>query len=337
MAQAGHPPVPGQGTAPLDGADALALGAKALEEAAALVARGRARLAAAVAPGGRLSAAALDADQRAAHALAWMATCTEALRQMQGWAARLAAAGRLGTAEALIHQIAFGEYLAQLAGGIPMSQGEIARPADLGLEGPGWGPEARRLVAAGTGPAARAALVAAMRAAEGAATVGACGLDEELDLVRAQFRRFADARVLPQAHGWHLADRLIPAEVIAEMAALGVFGLTIPEAHGGLGLPKAAMCVVSEELSRGYIGVGSLGTRTEIAAELILGGGTDAQKAAWLPRLAAGEVLPTAAFISGVISGALFSSMATSTPFSLRPSTLTPGLNVSFLAVMNAS
>src|SRR3954468_14202647 len=63
-----------------------------------------------------------------------------------------------------------------------------------------------------------------------------------------------------------------------------------------MGLGKESMCVVSEELSRGYIGVGSLGTRSEIAAELILGGGTEAQKQKWLPRIASGEVLPTAVF-----------------------------------------
>jgi len=75
-----------------------------------------------------------------------------------------------------------------------------------------------------------------------------------------------------------------------------VFGLTIPEEFEGLGLGKESMCLVSEELSRGYIGVGSLGTRSEIAAELILGGGTQAQKEHWLPRLASGETLPTAVF-----------------------------------------
>jgi (2S)-methylsuccinyl-CoA dehydrogenase len=80
------------------------------------------------------------------------------------------------------------------------------------------------------------------------------------------------------------------------MSELGVFGLTIPQDHGGLGLGKESMCVVSEELSRGYIGVGSLGTRSEIAAELIIGGGTEEQKRHWLPKLAAGEVLPTAVF-----------------------------------------
>jgi (2S)-methylsuccinyl-CoA dehydrogenase len=83
-------------------------------------------------------------------------------------------------------------------------------------------------------------------------------------------------------------------EIIEDLAKLGVFALTLPEEHGGMGLGKGAMCVVSEELSRGWIAVGSLGTRAEIAAELILGGGTEEQKRKWLPRIAAGEILPTA-------------------------------------------
>ncbi len=81
-----------------------------------------------------------------------------------------------------------------------------------------------------------------------------------------------------------------------KLAAMGVFGLTVPEEHGGVGMGKIAMCLVSEALSAGYIGVGSLGTRSEIAAELIRLGGTPAQKAHWLPRIASGEVLPTAVF-----------------------------------------
>ena len=88
----------------------------------------------------------------------------------------------------------------------------------------------------------------------------------------------------------------IPMPVVEKMAELGVFGLTIPEEFGGMGLSKVSMCVVSEELSRGYIGVGSLGTRSEIAAELILCGGTPEQKEKWLPKLASGEILPTAVF-----------------------------------------
>ncbi len=80
------------------------------------------------------------------------------------------------------------------------------------------------------------------------------------------------------------------------MAGLGVFGVCIEEAYGGLGLGKLAMCIVSEELSRGWICAGSLGTRSEIAGELIGANGTEAQKARWLPGIASGDVLPTAVF-----------------------------------------
>lgn len=75
-----------------------------------------------------------------------------------------------------------------------------------------------------------------------------------------------DEVIAPQAQGWHRADVLIPDEVLRTLADIGVFGVTVPEAWGGLGLGKVAMCVVTEELSRGYLGVGSLGTRSEIAA-----------------------------------------------------------------------
>jgi (2S)-methylsuccinyl-CoA dehydrogenase len=281
-------------------ADLPALAAAAADAAAGLVAAARDGLASRVKSGGRISNAALEADQFAAHGLAWMATCAEALRQMSGWAAALQAEGRLGEIERLILQIAFGEYLAQLAGGIPMSQTEIVRPADLGL-GPAElaafrTPTVEALVAAGNTDAARARLVELMREAKGAASFGATGLDADFELIRDQFRRFAEDRVVPHAHRWHLKDELIPIEILEEMGRLGVFGLTIPEEYGGAGLPKTAMCVVSEELSRGYIGVGSLGTRSEIAAELILGGGTEEQKRAWLPRIASAEVLPTAVF-----------------------------------------
>ncbi len=245
---------------------------------------------------GRVSGERLDAAQHAAHAFAWFATYAEALRQLHLWAARLAEAGALGEIERLILQIGFGEYLAQIRGGIPMSQGEIARPGDLGVEAAGLGVEADWLIRNGSTETARARLAALLVEQQGAASFGATGLDDEFEMIRDQFRRFADERVVPHAHGWHMADELIPIEVVTEMAELGVFGLTIPEAHGGLGMGKTAMCVVSEELSRGYIGVGSLGTRSEIAAELILGGGTEDQKAEWLPRIASGEVLPTAVF-----------------------------------------
>jgi (2S)-methylsuccinyl-CoA dehydrogenase len=276
-------------------ADLRGLTAAALPEVETLFTRAREALRAKVTVAGKVQAAALEERQFQAHALAWLATYVEALRQLDAWAGRLSDAGHFGQMEALILQIGFGEYLAQVQGGIPMSQGETARLADLGLT---WtpGPEAASLIADGNSPQARMALVALMRDNHGRATFGATGLDDELEMIRDQFRRYADEKVIPVAHDWHLQDALIPMEVIDELAEMGVFGLTIPEAYGGFGLSKASMVVVSEELSRGYIGVGSLGTRTEIAAELILCGGTEEQKQKWLPGLASGEILPTAVF-----------------------------------------
>lgn len=249
---------------------------------------------------GRVSGALIEAHQTAAHGLAWLATYTQALRQMQAWAERLNAEGKFGEAEQLIHQIAFGEYLWQIYGGIPMSQGEILRLQDIGLSQDDMRglmqPQVMALTQSGNTQAARTRLVDLMQEHSANITVGATGLDDELEMIREQFRRFAVEKVEPFAHDWHLKDELIPIEIIEELAEMGVFGLTIPEEYGGFGLSKATMCVVSEELSRGYIGVGSLGTRSEIAAELIICGGTEEQKQKWLPRLASAETLPTAVF-----------------------------------------
>ena len=280
--------------------DLLALGAAALSPVEGLLDTARMRVAALVTVDGRISGPAIEENQTAAHGLAWLATYVESLRQMQAWAESLSEQGKFGEVEQLIHQIAFGEYLAQITGGIQMNQAEILRPQDLGLS-----PEDLRALSAhevviltqsGNTQAARLRLVALMRERRAEITVGNAGLDDELEMIREQFRRYALDRVVPHAHEWHLKDELIPMEVIDELAEMGVFGLTIPEEFGGFGLSKASMCVVSEELSRGYIGVGSLGTRSEIAAELILAGGTQAQKEKWLPGLASGEILPTAVF-----------------------------------------
>ena len=277
-------------------ADLLGMTSAALPEVEAIFTEARENLRDMVTVAGKVSSQALEEHQYAAHALAWLATYTESLRQMQAWATRLDSAGQFSEMEALLLQIAYGEYLNQIHGGIPMSQGEVARLQDLGLTPAQPGAAAAALMARGNTAAARTRLVALMRDNHGRATFGASGLDEELEMIRDQFRRFADERVVPHAHEWHLKDELIPMEIIDSLAEMGVFGLTIPEEFGGFGLSKASMVVVSEELSRGYIGVGSLGTRTEIAAELILCGGTPEQKAKWLPKLASGEILPTAVF-----------------------------------------
>ncbi|MDF2234648.1 acyl-CoA dehydrogenase family protein [Albimonas sp. CAU 1670] len=249
---------------------------------------------------GKVSGAVMDREQHAAHALSWIATYAESLRQMQAWSVRLAEQGKFGEIEKLLLQISFGEYLAQLTGGIMMSQNEFARLADLGLAAEGLAmaadPSVAALIAGGNTDAARHRLVEIMRERAGASTYGDCGLDEDFEMIRDQFRRFADEKVVPYAHEWHLKDEFIPMPLVQEMGEMGVFGLTVPEEYGGSGLGKTAMCVVSEELSRGYIGVGSLGTRSEIAAELILNGGTQAQKDKWLPAIASAEILPTAVF-----------------------------------------
>jgi (2S)-methylsuccinyl-CoA dehydrogenase len=234
-----------------------------------------------------------DADQRSLHGFAWAATMAEALTQLNGWAAR----GPLGEGEALVLRIAFGEYLQQVLGGLPMSQNELARPADyhageaaLALSAD---PAVQWFLANGNVAETRAALVALLL--DGWRPREDLG-DDVLDAVRSEFRRFTTERVAPFAHKWHLADDLIPDALVAEMSALGVFGVCIDPAYGGLGLGKLAMCVVSEELSRGWLAAGSLGTRSEIAGELITGAGTDEQKARWLPGIASGAILPTAVF-----------------------------------------
>ncbi len=291
------------GPLPLSGLlpDLLSTTAAALDAVARLAEAAERGVAALVAPDGRVDAAALDRHQVAAHGFAWVATYAEALRQMQGWAERLDRAGRLGELEACMLQAAFGEYLAQLDGGLAMSQGEIVRPADFGLddaERAAFRTDAvRRLIAAGNASALRLRIAERLADALHGGGFGEAALeDEALDMVREQFRRFVADVVEPHAHEWHLKDELIPMPVVEQMAEMGVFGLTVPEEDGGLGMGKLAMCVVTEELSRGYIGVGSLGTRAEIAAELIRLGGTAEQRARWLPRLASGEILPTAVF-----------------------------------------
>ena len=280
--------------------DLLALTQSALAPLDQLLEIATSRVRETVSDGGRVSGALVEQHQYAAHGLAWLATYVYSLRQMHRWAKALSGEGKFGEMEQLIHQIAFGEYLWQIYGGIQMNQGEVLRLQDLGLSQDDqramMAPAVMTLTQSGNTQAARVRLVELMEQQAGSTMFGASGLDDELEMIRDQFRRYAQEKVEPFAHDWHLKDELIPIEVIEELAAMGVFGLTIPEEFGGFGLSKASMCVVSEELSRGYIGVGSLGTRSEIAAELILAGGTDAQKANWLPKIASAEILPTAVF-----------------------------------------
>jgi (2S)-methylsuccinyl-CoA dehydrogenase len=281
----------------IDRPDVLGPAGEAVEAARVFVQQVRTATLAAVSADGRIDAKLIEREQRRVHGFAWVATVVESLAQLQGWATRLADAGRLGDGETLIVRIGFGENLAQLCGGLPMSQNELVRPRDLGAEEAAADLQAdgavRWFLDNGNSLETRAALAA--RLGDGWRPDESLG-DETLDMVRDQFRRFSDNRIAPHAHAWHLADVLIPDTVVAEMAALGVFGVCIAPEYGGMGLGKLAMCVVTEELSRGWIAAGSLGTRSEIAGELIRVNGTPEQKERWLAKVASGEVLPTAVF-----------------------------------------
>ena len=234
------------------------------------------------------------------HGLAWTATYVEALKQMSIWAEQLSKKGTFGKTERIILTLSFNEYLNQIFGGIMMSQNELIRPADLDHKKEALEKlnceevyffkdevDVDRL---------RAELITLIVQNESTSFIGNDGLGEDQNIIRQEFNKFAKEKIEPFAHEWHLKDELIPLNVIEELANLGVFGLTIPEEFGGTGLDKITMCVVSEELSRGYIGVGSLATRTDIASELILCGGSKEQKEHWLPKISSGEVMPTAVF-----------------------------------------
>ncbi len=257
----------------------------------------RAATAKVVAPDGEPDAALIEQHQRRVHGLAWIGTTVAALEATADWALRARKAGRFGETEELTLRIGFGEYCHQLVSAVAMSSSEYLRASELGVETAAGAfrqdTSAALFLSEGNTAANRARLAALL--AEGARPDEAFG-DETLDMIREQFRGFTADRITPHAHKWHLADDLIPIEVVQEMADLGVFGVCIDEEFGGLGLGKTAMCLVSEELSRGWICAGSLGTRSEIAGDLIGQNGTAEQKARLLPKIADGSILPTAVF-----------------------------------------
>ena len=249
---------------------------------------------------GKVSKELLNQEQHAAHGLAWIATYKETLREMLSWANNLESENRFTEYEKLILQFIFSEYLCQIKTGIPMSQLEVIRPKDLGLKNGLFNEidnnSFNDLILNGNESKDRLELANIIRESVSSNNFGSLGIDETSSMIRDQFNKFVEEHVTPYAHEWHLKDELIPMSVIDKMSELGIFGLTIPEEYGGLGMSKLAMCIVTEELARGYIGIGSLGTRTDISSELLLIGGTEEQKQKWLPKIASGEILPTAVF-----------------------------------------
>ena len=250
-----------------------------------------------VSENGVFSTKLLEKEQFISHGFAWLKTYNMALREMLNWAKKLDENKKIFETEKLILQSAFSEYLSQIVGGIPMWQSEIIRAHDFGLTDQEINnfliEDVKDLIKNGNTNEVKIQIAKLISDKN----YGNIGLeDETLEMIQDKFKKFSEEQVLPNAHEWHLKDELIPMDVIKQMSELGVFGLTIPESYGGLGMKKIAMCVVTEELSRGYIGIGSIGTRAEIAAELIKLGGTEEQKKKWLPKISSGEILPTAVF-----------------------------------------
>ena len=219
---------------------------------------------------------------------------------MLNWATNLESENRFTEYEKLILQFIYSEYLCQIKTGIPMSQLEFIRPKDLGLKNGLFNEidnsSFNDLILNGNETKDRLELANIIRESVSSNNFGSLGIDETSSMIRDQFNKFVEEHITPHAHEWHLKDELIPMSVIDKMSELGIVGLTIPEEYGGLGMSKLAMCIVTEELARGYIGIGSLGTRTDISSELLLIGGTEEQKQKWLPKIASGEILPTAVF-----------------------------------------
>lgn len=246
----------------------------------------------------RIDAAKLEALEQEAHAFAMLAIYREGIREMIDFGRRMAQKGDATALEQAQAHAFVGLAARELVGAIDLGTAEKVLPEDLGLTRADLAPLTEGDSGAYVRTAASTALLAQIaHKIHAANSYGDSGIDDDtLIMIRDQFRKFVDQEVVPVAHEIHLKDTLIPMDMIRTMAEMGVFGLTIPEEYGGAGLGKLAMVLVTEELSRGYIGVGSIGTRAEIAAELILGGGTEEQKQRWLPGIASGEILPTAVF-----------------------------------------
>lgn len=247
---------------------------------------------------GKLSRDNLDLEQHSAHGLSWIAAYRATLKEMVNWAIELENSNSFTEIEKLMLEITFSEYCAQIKSGIPMSQLEYVRPQDMGLKNglftESGTEEFNDLILNGNNNKSRLTLAGLLKEGFSSKNFGNTGLDETTSIVQEQFRKFVEDDVIPHAHEWHLNDDLIPMSIIDKMAEMGVFGLTIPEEYGGLGMTRFVDCVVTEELARGYIGVGSLGTRGDIAAELLITGGTEEQKNRFLPKIASGEILPCA-------------------------------------------
>ena len=246
---------------------------------------------------GKVDNALLEKFQHEAHGFAWFETYRFSLRETLSWFNKLKEQNKNSELESNILVYAFSEYLNQMRHGIMISQSEVIRPSTLGLDDSIFSfcdaPDVKELISYGISDSVKQTMIDSIENG----IFPNLGLnDDTLDMIQDQFKKFTDEEIIPHANEWHLKDDLIPDQVLSKMAELGVFSIAIPESYGGLGMGKVAMCVVTEELSRGFLAAGSLGTRAEIAGELIRLGGTEEQKQKYLPEIASGNLLTTAVF-----------------------------------------
>jgi (2S)-methylsuccinyl-CoA dehydrogenase len=239
----------------------------------------------------------LESYQFESHGYACFETYRIGLRETFNWFVRLRDSNKAAYIDYNILVYSFAEYLSQMRDGIMISQTEMVRPTDIGLNRDDFRfadePEVNELISLGLSNDLKKEVVNSLENG----IFPNLGLnDETLEMIQDQFRKFTEEEIIPHANEWHLKDDLIPDQTLAKMAELGVFSIAIPENYGGLGMGKIAMCVVTEELSRGFLAAGSLGTRAEIAGELIRLGGTEDQKNKYLPEIANGNILTTAVF-----------------------------------------
>ncbi len=239
----------------------------------------------------------LEKHQFEAHGFAWFETYRIGLRETFNWYNSLKETNKASELEASIVIYAYAEYLSQMKNGIMISQSEMIRPSSLGLKDANFdfcdSSDIAELISLGL---SEVPLTFINDAIDNGIFPDLGLNDDTLNMIQDQFKKFTDEEIVPYANEWHLKDDLIPDDVLKKMADLGVFSIAIPEDYGGLGMGKVAMCVVTEELSRGFLAAGSLGTRAEIAGELIRLGGTEEQKTKYLPEIAAGNILTTAVF-----------------------------------------
>ena len=246
---------------------------------------------------GKVDNELLEKFQHEAHGFAWFETYRFSLRETLSWFNKLKEQNKSSELESSILVYAFSEYLNQMRHGIMISQSEVIRPSTLGLEDNIFSfcdaSDVKELISYGISDSVKQTMINSIENG----IFPNLGLnDDTLDMIQDQFKKFTDEEIIPHANEWHLKDDLIPDQVLSKMAELGVFSIAIPESYGGLGMGKVAMCVVTEELSRGFLAAGSLGTRAEIAGELIRLGGTEEQKQKYLPEIASGNLLTTAVF-----------------------------------------